>query len=147
LDPQEILILSAICKFINAKNICEIGTYDGNTALNLAANSPDDALITTIDLPPNWNGQFELDIPQPYINVQDRTKIGLQYKNTKYSHKIIPIFEDSAKINWGMNFPVSFDLVFIDGCHYYEYVNKDTQNALQHIKPGGLLIWHDYGMI
>lgn len=146
LDPQEILTLCAIAKFISAKNICEMGTYDGNTALNLAANSPADALITTIDLPPNWNGQFELDVPQPYINVTDRTTVGSQYKDTRYSQKITQIFGDSAKIDWS-ELAIPFDLVFIDGCHYFEYVNKDTKNALKYLKPGGLLVWHDYGMI
>lgn len=145
LDTQEILILSAIVKFTNGKNICEVGTYDGNTALNFAANTPDDALITTIDLPPDWDGQLE-NVPSLAINVTDRTKVGLQYKNTQYSRKIIQIFGDSTKINWSkMSTP--FDIVFIDGCHYYEYVKKDTKNALKHLKSGGLLIWHDYGMI
>jgi hypothetical protein len=38
-------------------------------------------------------------------------------------------------------------LIFIDGCHDYEYVRKDSANALKLLRPGGLLFWHDYGMI
>jgi hypothetical protein len=36
------------------------------------------------------------------------------------------------------------DLVFVDGCHHYEAVMSDTTNALEILKPGGLLIWHDF---
>lgn len=42
---------------------------------------------------------------------------------------------------------IPFDLVFIDGCHHYEYVKKDTQNAIKYLKSGGMIIWHDYGMV
>jgi len=38
-----------------------------------------------------------------------------------------------------------FDLIFIDGSHYYEYVKSDTQNALGCLTAGGLVVWHDYG--
>jgi predicted O-methyltransferase YrrM len=145
LDTQEILILSAVVKFSNATNILEIGTYNGNTTFNLAANSPDAAMITTVDLPPDWNGKLELKVPNLSINVEKRTKIGSQFKNTKYEKKIKQIFSDSAKIDWS-RLSIPFDIVFIDGCHYYEYVKMDTQNSLRHLKSGGILIWHDYGM-
>lgn len=143
LDIQEIIALCGIVKFIGLKNILEIGTYDGNTALNLAANSASDALITTMDLPSHSN---KLNVPEPYVNVTNKDKIDLQYKNTKYTEKIVQIYADSTKIRWG-EMPVPFDLVLIDGCHYYDYVKKDTENSLKHVKPGGIIAWHDYGMI
>ena len=145
LDTQEILVLSAIIKFSESKNILEIGTYDGNTTLNLAANSPSDAHITTVDLPPDWNGKLELKVPELSVNVDERKKIGAQFKDSDYAKKIIQIFGDSAKIDWE-ELPTPFDVVLIDGCHHYEYVKLDTQNSLRHLKPGGLLVWHDYGM-
>ena len=40
-----------------------------------------------------------------------------------------------------------FDFAFIDGCHFYDYVKVDTRNCVSHMKPGGLVVWHDYGMI
>ena len=36
-----------------------------------------------------------------------------------------------------------FDLIFIDGDHNYEQVKKDVENALQHIKPNGMVVMHD----
>jgi predicted O-methyltransferase YrrM len=140
------MTLSAITKFINARNILEIGTYNGYATLNLAANSPPDATITTIDLPPNWAGGLRIKIPKSYQNVGNRSRIGMLYKDTRYSKKIVQVFGDSAEIDWG-KMAIPFDLVFIDGCHHYEYVKKDTQNAIKYLKSGGMIIWHDYGMV
>jgi predicted O-methyltransferase YrrM len=51
---------------------------------------------------------------------------------------------DSASLDWKLLEP-PFDLIFIDGCHYFDYVKKDTENALQYLRPGGIVVWHDYG--
>ena len=51
-----------------------------------------------------------------------------------------------AKLDW-KELPTPLDLVFLDGCHAFDYVNRDTRNSIRHLKEGGLLIWHDYGMI
>ena len=36
------------------------------------------------------------------------------------------------------------DLVFVDGSHARSYVESDSQKALRLVKPGGLVLWHDY---
>ena len=36
-----------------------------------------------------------------------------------------------------------FDLIFIDGLHYYEQVRKDIKNSLEALSPGGLILLHD----
>jgi SAM-dependent methyltransferase len=36
-----------------------------------------------------------------------------------------------------------FDVVFIDGLHTYEQSLKDLNNALNHLKPNGVIIMHD----
>lgn len=40
--------------------------------------------------------------------------------------------------------PHSFDMAFIDGAHDLESVCRDTNQALRLVKPGGLLVFHDY---
>jgi predicted O-methyltransferase YrrM len=145
LDIEEVASLLAIVKFSGAKKILEIGTFDGGTALNLAANTSSDAHIVTIDLPPTWNGDFSLSTPKNYQNVTDRMKVGRRFLNTPHEKKIEQVFGDSATIDWS-KLPGPFDVVFIDGCHSYDYVAKDTQNALKYARMGGgLIIWHDYG--
>ncbi len=36
-----------------------------------------------------------------------------------------------------------FDVVFIDGLHYYEQVKKDYENAMRCLNPGGFIVFHD----
>ena len=36
------------------------------------------------------------------------------------------------------------DLVLVDGCHHYDFVLKDTQNALKMVSPDGVVVWDDY---
>jgi predicted O-methyltransferase YrrM len=143
----EITALSSIIKYTKVKNIFEIGTYRGNTTLQLAVNSPKDARITTLDLPSKWNeDRRAITTPEMFKNVTDRMTVGIQYKETPYADKIKQVFADSANMNWN-ELPGPFDFIFIDGCHYYEYVKKDTENALSVLRPGGIIVWHDYGMI
>jgi hypothetical protein len=35
-------------------------------------------------------------------------------------------------------------VVFVDGSHAYSYVVSDTAKALRMVRPGGLVLWHDY---
>lgn len=144
LDVYEVTLLAAIVRHIGATNILEIGTYDGNTALNLSANAPADATITTVDLPPDWDGELALTVPRSSRNVTDRSRLGLQYRDSCYAPKIKQIFADSATLDWS-TFRKPFDMAFIDGCHHYKYVRSDTNNVRKYLKAGGILVWHDYG--
>jgi predicted O-methyltransferase YrrM len=146
-DPAEILALCSIVKHRNAKSIVEVGTFNGNTALNLAANSAEDASIATIDLPPDWNGKYEIKVPEIYVNVTERSSVGSHYKSyPEFAKKITQVFGDSAGLDWS-KLKTPFDLVFIDGNHHYNYVLSDTENALKHLAKNGVIVWHDYGMI
>lgn len=37
-------------------------------------------------------------------------------------------------------------MVFVDGSHAYDYVLSDTRAAMTIVDPGGLVVWHDYGI-
>ncbi len=146
-DISEITAIASIVKFMGRKNILEIGTFNGNTTLNLAANSSENTTITTVDLPENWIGKYEIEIPDIYKNVTERNSIGAHYKKfPEFSNKITQIFCDSARLEWD-KMQTPFDFIFIDGNHHYNYVLNDTKNALLHLSKGGIIIWHDYGMI
>src|SRR5438046_9032521 len=128
LTPHEALALSAIVRFTHPKRVLEIGTFDGNTTLNLAANAPPDAVITTVDLPPNWTGALTYPVPDLLDNFTGPASAAAQFRDTAYANKIRQVYGDSAAIAWtGLGGP--FDLIFIDGSHSYDYVKSDTRHA------------------
>jgi predicted O-methyltransferase YrrM len=144
LDLTEVAAIAAIMKSVKARRIVEVGTCDGNTTVNIAANSPDDAVITTIELPRDWNGAYKMPVNADDANVTDRDQIGGRILRSPYRHKIVQVFADSAALDWS-KLGGPFDAIFIDGCHSYSYVKSDTDNALANLTPQGLIVWHDYG--
>src|SRR6185503_17725487 len=52
MELEELMVVLAIARFCHARRALEIGTFDGNTALNLALNLSASGQVVTIDLPP-----------------------------------------------------------------------------------------------
>jgi predicted O-methyltransferase YrrM len=142
---EELCCLLAIAKDLAAKRVLEIGTWDGNTTLNLAANT--DAEVVTVDLPPDFDSSSQgVAQPMPRINnMTPREALGRQLQNHPLKARIRQVFGDSARLDWNA-FGPPFDLIFIDGCHDYSYVLSDTGNARAHLARGGAIVWHDYGI-
>ena len=129
---------------MKAERIVEVGTFDGNTTLNMAANLGDGGRIVTLDLPlEDQEPDLELDIDESLRNVTDRRRVGEQFLERPEKERITQVFGDSGKLDW-TELDGPFDIAFIDGCHAYEYVRSDTENALKVVRPGGLIMWHDY---
>lgn len=126
------------------KRLVEIGTAEGRTTINIALHSPQDSEVITLDLPPeapsaepeSGDDYRQLGIPKP----------GILSKNHPLSQKIRLILADSTKFDW-KPYEGSVDFVFIDGAHDYESVQKDTENAMKIVRTGGVIIWHDYGVV
>jgi predicted O-methyltransferase YrrM len=132
---------------IPARRALEIGTFDGNTSLNLAVNLPDDGSVITIDLPVSEVPEYAIGIAEPSLrNVTERSIVGAQFRNHPAGKKIHQIFCDTGTLDF-RSLGGSFDLAFIDGCHAYEYVVSDTRKVLEVMAPGGIVIWHDYAMM
>ncbi len=130
LDLQELACVLSVMKLIGARKVLEIGTYDGFSALNLAANMDDGGIVCTVDLPKE----------QAAIG----SKLGSKFKGQPEAGRIKQVSGDSTRLNWG-DLGGPFDLIIIDGCHEFYYVEKDTQNAFSNIGRGGVIFWHDYG--
>jgi predicted O-methyltransferase YrrM len=144
-DVNELAAICAIERFLQASSVLEIGTFDGNTTLNLAANVAESGRVVTLDLPPSWTGDYEYGVPDGYDNVTASSEVGRQYRESPLSERVEQIYGDSATLDWSTLNP-PFDLIFIDGNHYFDYVQRDTKNALASVAPGGAVIWHDYGL-
>jgi predicted O-methyltransferase YrrM len=129
---SETLIIGAICQWIAPRRAFEIGTYRGATALAIAMNSPDDAIVFTLDLPPRADDDG-----------QAAKEIGSAYRDTVERRQITQLYGDSRAFDF-RPYERSMDLVLVDGNHDESFVSIDSANALRMLKPSGVIIWDDY---
>jgi len=142
----ELYVLASVVRHAQPRAILEIGTFHGRTTLNLAANAPPDCVTYTLDLP-----VAELERTAHAVEPQERQFIekpasGDLFQGTEEAARIRQIFGDSATFDFSP-YARSIDVVFVDGSHSYEYVRNDSLRALEVIRPGGVILWHDYGVL
>ncbi len=145
----ELLVISAVVSHRQPKVLLEIGTFDGNTTLQMAHNSPADARVYTLDLPPDGDAHaapdaLDLD-PQDRPYIADRQKLDRKYARSPLAHKVTQCLGDSATFDFHSILEHGRpELAFIDGSHSYDYVRNDTEKVLEILAPGGVVLWHDY---
>ena len=127
IDPTQCYFLHLIIKISNIKNVLEIGTFTGLSALSISLALPDDGKLIALD------------------KNEETNKIALNFfKKAKQDHKIKtiikPALESLVKLK-----SKKFDMIFIDAdkMNYKEYYEK----CIELLKKGGLIIidnvlWH-----
>ena len=126
-DPTQCQFLHLMIKISNIKNVLEIGTFTGLSALSISLALPDDGKLIALDKNDETN------------------KIALSFfKKAKQSHKIKTIIKPALKSLEELK-DKKFDMVFIDAdkMNYKEYYEK----SLRMLNQGGLIIidnvlWH-----
>jgi hypothetical protein len=140
----ETYVLTLLAK--RASHLFEFGTCSGRTTYLWALNSPVDARITTLTLPPD-DVQMELSPEMQGNDIQHAISESsfdrFVYSDTSVEAKIEQLFQDSATLDTGP-YQGKMDLIFVDGGHSYAYVKNDSDKALEMVAPGGMIIWHDY---
>ncbi len=146
-DPSyvaDLVNLGILCQAVRPRAVFEIGTSTGYSSLFLAANTPPDAQIWTLDLPkPDTVTHGALTVYDRLI-VKGCHEVEPCFVGHALGRKIRRVYGDSANFDF-LPYRRSVDLFFVDGAHTYEYVRIDTINALRCCRPGGVIVWHDYG--
>jgi predicted O-methyltransferase YrrM len=149
-----LLELVAITKFIvkhKPLGLFEIGTFDGRTTLNLAANSPAEAKVYTLDLPKEQMNSTALGLsgkhsPDDKLFI-DKNGSGSRYRGTDCQSKITQLYGDSATFDFSPFFN-AMDFIFIDGSHSHDYVMNDSAISLKLLRNRrGIIVWHDYDTV
>jgi predicted O-methyltransferase YrrM len=137
---NELVVLAGICRCMRPKQVFELGTFNGRTTVNMAANTPDDCVIHTLDIP--HDHPVYAMAPR-----EDRFMLaaanGALYRNSPFAGKVRQLWADSAEFDPA---PLAgqIDLAFIDGSHSYDYVENDTRKVATMMAAGGVVLWHDY---
>jgi predicted O-methyltransferase YrrM len=128
--------------------IIEIGTFVGRTALNLAINAAPGVTIATLDLPAGQQSALQIEASERrYV---DKPAPGARLRACDEiwagaARRVTQLRGDSATYDWSPHHGRA-GLVFVDGSHAYDYVRKDTDTAMRLVRPGGVVLWHDYGV-
>jgi predicted O-methyltransferase YrrM len=132
--------LVELSRFIGARRIFEIGTYNGATAWCLARNL-EDAEVHTLDLPPQQDPALKFEVTDTY------NRIPFEHR----AYEALPLSTGRVVQHWGDSATFDFapwrgsiDLVYVDGAHSPEYVRADSATALGLVRKSGAIVWDDY---
>lgn len=154
LDPHpgsvrfvELLFLALLLRHTIPQRVFEFGTLQGRTTLNLALNLPETSRIFTLNLRVEDQERFDGWHKQDELLVKEnRGKIGHLFRGTEVEDKITQLWGDSLEFDL-TPYKGTMDMVFIDANRQYEYVVSDSENGRLMLRPGGLLVWHDYNYV
>jgi predicted O-methyltransferase YrrM len=126
-DPSQCHFLHLIIKISNIKNVLEIGTFTGLSALSILLALPDDGKLIALD------------------KNEETNKVALNFfKKAKQDHKIKTIIKPALESLYELK-NNKFDMVFIDAdkMNYKEYYER----SLKLINKNGIIIidnvlWH-----
>ena len=127
IDPTQCFFLHLIIKISNIKDVLEIGTFTGLSALSISLALPDEGKLIALD------------------KNEETNKIALNFfKKAKQDHKIKTIIKPAIESLVELK-SKKFDMIFIDAdkMNYKEYYKK----SIELLKKGGLIIidnvlWH-----
>lgn len=145
ISDLETWILANLAK--TAQTLFEFGTATGKTTYLLARNAPEDATVITLTLHPDqvddYRSGSDDDTAALTAALEESRFDRFYYSGTAAEAKIRQLFGDSKAFD-ETPYAGQCDLIFIDGSHAYSYVASDTRKALKMVKPGGVILWHDY---
>ncbi len=141
---KDVLYLALICRALQPRTVFEIGTLYGYTALLFALNSPPDAVVHTLDLPPGADFALRTTIIDVRHAAAHHKTERLLFHGHPLESRIKSLQADSARFDFSP-WQAKVDLFFIDGSHSYDYVRSDTERALGCCRSGSVILWHDYG--
>jgi hypothetical protein len=129
-----------------AKLIFEFGTATGKTTYLMARSAPQAKIVTLtlapdqVDLGQHGKGDDAASIRAAKRESAFQTFV---YSGSDVEPRIDQRFGDS-KVFDESPYAGAVDLIFLDGDHTESYVRTDTHKALNMLRPGGWLLWHDY---
>jgi len=129
--PTDLALLRILAKKLNAQTYFEIGTWRGESVSNVASIIPN---CFTLNL--STDQMRARNWAEDYIQLHGHYSSSI--KSITHLHGDSRDFDFTEYIG-------KMDLVFVDGDHHYLSVVQDTLTAFKLIRPGGIIVWHDYG--
>jgi FkbM family methyltransferase len=154
-EIDEAAIYAYIYRNAKPRRHLEFGTWEGFGVVVCARTC--DAEIWTINLP---EGEKSAEgIPLYGSTARDSSggvgtgqvlagdsgeRIGWRYREAGFAPRVHQILCDSRDFDVSQFAPGFFDTILIDGGHNSDVMASDTRKALQLLRTGGIMIWHDF---
>lgn len=142
ISTSEAVSLGVLLQKVKASRVFEFGTNRGISTTQLALNVTPDGRVFTLDLP-RENRQTKMD-----IKLAGDLEVAHQLEKADLIPKhclprVTFLEQDSATLDESV-YAGTMDAVFVDGAHVYEYVRNDSEKGWRMLRPGGVIIWHDF---
>ena len=135
MNDGELEVLVALMRSVSPKTVLEFGCNEGRTAKAILQNVADIERYQGVDVLPGY-------VPARAVQ---RNEVP---RNAGWMMKDDPRFELILRRNGSLDLTAddlaAADAIFIDGDHGWKGVLNDSILALRLLRPGGVVIWHDY---
>lgn len=134
LNNQETTIVAHLVAAVQPRVVFEFGVNRGLTAKAILDHVPSIELYVGVDVPPDHDPTLacqRTEVPRfaaLAVRPDPRFKLLMRDSRTLVAEELEPI-----------------DAAFIDGDHSREGVEHDSRLARELLRPGGVIVWHDYG--
>ncbi|HEC86933.1 MAG TPA: class I SAM-dependent methyltransferase [Thermoplasmatales archaeon] len=146
LENHNLRFINQLVSYIKPNIVLEIGTFNGRTTFNIAANSENSKIITidVADLGTREYSGTDLKYYKP------KEEVGRFFKNTEFSKRIKQIIADSLTVDCQMLLDKELDgkkidFALIDAGHDYDSVRHNFEElVLPRLAYGGVVVFDDY---
>jgi len=115
-----------------SEKIVEFGSYLGRSTRAMADNT--EGTIWAVD---PWNGSYPVETG---MNIDTYVLPQFKHNLKDHSERVIPVRMPSGNFD----LPFKIDMLFIDGDHRFESVQKDILWGIRKVRSGGIISGHDY---
>jgi predicted O-methyltransferase YrrM len=135
LNTGELEIIVALVRSVAPRIMVEIGLAEGRTAKAILRELPDLERYIGIDTDPGYRTKLRSQWTE-----RSRDPGHLALADSRFDRWLLPCGSFDLVAD---DFP-EIDAMFIDGDHSSEAVRHDSDLARAVVKPGGIILWHDY---
>lgn len=135
MNPGELEVLAALVRSVMPRTVIEFGVNDGRTAKMLLREVHGIKRYVGIDVMAGYVSEKE---------VQRKEIPAIPGRLAKDDPRFELILRPRGSLDLSFADLPLCDVAFIDGDHGARAVKHDTSLAMDRVRPGGMLIWHDY---
>lgn len=144
------IVQELIASHGDSVDMLEVGTWTGHGAVNwryAIAKLPKKGTLTCVDPWRPYHTEADRErsamCAEMHKLLESEQAYRLFLRNIAFGEHAVPVYHHRGTLEEVWHLLPKFDLIFIDGSHYYEDVATDIRIARMLLKPGGLLVGDD----